>query len=337
MDSDLAPPPLPVATTYASPAAPRAVLRGAQVSAAPRLTVKVGLAWSPFDRESVPGPSFWRAVEAMEELGYDSLWLSDTATRPGPSPLPVLAAVAARTERLKIGTSVLVAPPRQPVLLAKELATIDVLSGGRFLPAFGLGIDAPAEVAALGVARDERVARLEETVNVVRLLWSGEPVSYAGRFTMLENFELTPRPVRRRIEIWLGGASAPALRRVGRIADGWLASFVSPETFGAGVAAIRAAAAEAGRTIDEDHYGTIVFAAASRDDLLPLGDFYSTLASGLRENDHVAVGVAALRPLLQRFRDQGATKFVVVPIARDLVPFLRELKREVVDPFELTA
>jgi probable F420-dependent oxidoreductase len=305
--------------------------------AAPRLTVRVGLAWSPFDRESVPGPGFWRAVEAMEELGYDSLWLSDTATRPGPSPLPVLAAVAARTERLKLGTSVLVAPPRQPVLLAKELATLDALSGGRFLPAFGLGIDAPAELAALGVARGERVARLEEAIAVLRAVWSGEPVSYQGRFTTLEDFVLTPRPLRRRLEIWLGGASAPALRRVGRLADGWLASFVSPATFGAGVTAIRAAAAEAGRTIDEDHYGTIVFAAASRDDLLPLGEFYASLSRDLREEDHVAVGVAALRPLLQRFRDEGATKFVVVPIARDLVPFLRELKHEVVDPFEKKA
>lgn len=302
-----------------------------------RLTVRVGLAWSPFDRESVPGPDFWTAVEAMEELGYDSLWLSDTATRSGPSPLPVLAAVAARTERIKLGTSVLVAPPRRPVLLAKELATIDAISGGRFLPAFGLGIDEPAELAALGVARGERVARLEEAIAVLRAVWSGEPASYHGRFTTLEDYVLTPRPLRRRLEIWLGGASAPALRRVGRVADGWLASFISPAGFGAGVAAIRAAAAEAGRTIDEDHYGTIVFAAASRDDLLPLGEFYANLSRDLREDDHVAVGIAALRPLLQRFRDEGATKFVVVPIARKLVPFLAELKREVVDPFELTA
>ena len=309
----------------------------AAAPAAARLAVRVGLAWSPFDRKAVPGPSFWRAVEAMEELGYDSLWLSDTATRPGPSPLPVLAAVAARTEKLKLGTSVLVTPPRQAVLLAKELATLDAISGGRFLPAFGLGIDDPAELAALGVARGERVARLEEAMAVLRAVWSGEPASFAGRFTTLEDFVLTPQPLRRRLEIWLGGASAPALRRVGRLADGWLASFISPAGFGAGVAAIRAAAAEAGRTIDEDHYGTIVLAAASRDDLLPLGEFYASLSHDLREEDHVAVGVAALRPLLQRFRDEGATKFVVVPIARDLVAFLRELKREVVDPFEKTA
>lgn len=305
----------------------------------PRLTVKVGVAWSPFDREAVPGPRFWQAVELLDELGYDSLWLSDTATRPGPSPLPVLAAVAARTVRLKLGTSVLVAPPRQAVLLAKELATIDVLSGGRFLPAFGLGVDVPAELAALGVARAERVARLEEALTIVRLLWSGEPVSFEGRFAQLQDVRLTPLPVRRKLEIWLGGASAPALRRVGRIADGWLASFISPEGFGRGAAAIRAAAAEAGRSIDEDHYGTIVFAARTPDDLPPLAQLGATVSPALRQEDHVAVGIAALEPLLRRFRAEGATKFVVVPLAGDahLLPFLRELKAEVVDPFEATA
>jgi probable F420-dependent oxidoreductase len=314
--------------TVPSPSAPPA-----------RLTVRVGLAWNPFDRESVPGPRFWDAVELMEELRYDSLWLSDTATRPGPSPLPVLAAVAARTERLKIGTSVLVAPPRQPVLLAKELATIDVLSGGRFLPAFGLGVDLPAELAALGIAGGERVARLEEAIAVMRALWSGEPATFQGRFTQFDGLQLTPRPLRRRLEIWLGGASAPALRRVGRVADGWLASFCSPETFARGVEAIRAAAAEAGRTIDEDHYGTIVFAADTIDDLPPLEQLGASRSPDLRPDDHIAIGPDALQPLLQRFRDGGGTKFVVVPLAREgrLLPFLRELKTAVVDPFEATA
>lgn len=304
-----------------------------------RLTVKVGLAWNPFDREAVPGPRFWKAVELMEELGYDSLWLSDTATRPGPAPLPVLAAVAARTERLKLGTSVLVAPPRQSVLLAKELATLDALSAGRFLPAFGLGLDIPEELAALGIPREERVARLEETMAVLRMLWPGEPVNFEGRFVKLEGTQLVPRPLRRKLEIWLGGASAPALRRVGRSADGWLASFVSPEGFALGVAAIRAAAAEAGRTIDEDHYGTFVFAADTPADVPRFAALSVSHSEGLRSEDHVAVGSAALAPLLQRFRDGGGTKFVVVPLAREarLLPFLRELKAEAVDPFEATA
>ena len=89
---------------------------------------------APVDLAAEP---FFELIEAVEDLGYDSLWLSDSATLGGPAPLPTLAAVAARTRRLKLGTNVLVAPPRNPVLLAKELATVDALSGGRMLPAFG--------------------------------------------------------------------------------------------------------------------------------------------------------------------------------------------------------
>ena len=304
-----------------------------------RLTVKVGLAWNPFDRDAVPGPRFWQAVELMEELRYDSLWLSDTATRPGPAPLPVLAAVAARTEHLKLGTSVLVAPPRQAALLAKEFATLDALSGGRFLPAFGLGLDIPAELAALGIPREERAARMEETMEVLRLLWPGEPVHFQGRFLTLAGMQLTPRPLRRKLEIWLGGASAPALRRVGRCGDGWLASFISPAGFAAGVTAIRAAATAAERTIDDDHYGTFIFAADTPDDIPQFKALGAAITDSLRDEDHIAVGVAALRPLLQQFRDGGCTKFVVVPLAREgrLLPFLRELKAGCVDEFEATA
>src|SRR5690606_37344215 len=126
----------------------------------------------------------------------------------GAAPLPALAAVAARTQRLKLGTSVLVLPPRNPVLLARELATVDALSGGRLLPAGGLGIDAPAELAAMGVARGERAARLEESVAIVRALWSGEPVTRRGRFWSLTGVAIAPRPHRPRLELWLGG-SAP--------------------------------------------------------------------------------------------------------------------------------
>lgn len=304
-----------------------------------RLTVRVGLMWSPFDRDAVPSPLFWEAVEAMDADGWDSLWLSDPGTRPGPAPLAALAAVAARTTQLKLGTSVLIVPPRQPVLLAKELATLDALSGGRFLPAFGLGVDAPFEVAALGVAREERVARLEEAMTVLRLLWSGEPVTWQGRFTQLEGLALTPVPQRRKLEIWLGGASAPALRRVGRCADGWLASFSSPAMVGAGIAAIRAAAADAGRSIDDDHYGAIVFAADTPADLPPLESLGANVPAGLRPAEHMVVGAEPLLPLLRRFRAEGASKLVVVPLARParLLAFLRELKQGAVDEFEATA
>ncbi len=298
------------------------------------LTVRVGLAPNPFDGD-LAGAGLWTLVDAMEEAGYDSLWLSDSAGLGGVAPLPALAAVAARTERLKLGTNVLVLPPRNPVMLARELATVDALSGGRLLPAGGLGIDIPAERAALGVQSAERVARLVECVTILRLLWSTEgPVDYEGRFVSLEGIELHPHPVKRKFELWLAGNVPPALRRTGRLGDGWIGSFVAPHEFADVTDIIRAAAAEAGRTIDEDHYGTTLFACPTEDEMPPEARRLLTRRPELAVEDHIAFGADALRALLKRFVAEGASKFVVVPIARDVPGYITELRREAIEPIE---
>src|ERR1700759_2754430 len=138
---------------------------------AERLSVRIGVGLSPL----APGPpsaEFWEMVGALEEAGWDSLWLNDSPGRLGSlAPLPTLAAVAARTERLKLGTNVLVLPHRNPVVLARELATVDVLSGGRLLPAGGLGVPLPRELEATGVVKAERGPRTEESVAVLKELW----------------------------------------------------------------------------------------------------------------------------------------------------------------------
>jgi probable F420-dependent oxidoreductase len=299
--------------------------------------VRVGVGWNPFGGDGVGDGRFWEAVETMEELGYDSVWLADTAALPGAAPLPMLAAVAARTERLKLGLGVLVLPPRNPVLLARELATVDVISGGRLLPAGGLGINIPAELEAMGVRREDRVGRLEEAVEIIKALWPGEPVTMNGRFWSLTDVRLEPRPVRRKLEFWLGGSVPAALRRIGRIADGWLASFVGPDEFAGMTDVIRASAAEAGRSIDEDHYGATIFAAPSEDQLPPEARRLLGRRAELAREDHITYGTEELRALLERFRAAGATKFVAIPIADDLLPWLREMYVEVIEPFEATA
>ena len=298
------------------------------------MSVRVGLGWSPFEAVDPGSPAFWETVGVMEELGYDSLWLSDTATLGDAAPLPTLAAVAARTERLKLGTGVIVAPARNPVLLAKELATVDAISGGRLFPAMGLGIDEPRESRAIGVEREERPARLAECMGIVRALWAGDPVSHEGRFWSFEDVTLAPRPTRPRIEIWLAGHAPGALRRAGRLADGWLGSFVSPSETGGLIETIRGAAAEAGRAIDEDHFGTTLFAAQDESCLTTQALALLDRRPGLAREDHVAVGAPAMRRLLERFVAEGASKFVVVPMARDLASWLRELQLEAVGPVE---
>jgi probable F420-dependent oxidoreductase len=318
--------PEPAAAGHPAPAEPGA-----------RLSVRVGVGWNPFAGDGVADGRFWEAVDTMEEVGYDSVWLADTAALPGAAPLPMLAAVAARTERLKLGLGVLVLPPRNPVLLARELATVDVISGGRLLPAGGLGIDIPTELEAMGVTRGERVGRLEEAVEIVKALWPGDPVTMRGRFWSLTDVRLEPRPVRRKLEFWLGGLAPAALRRVGRIADGWLASFVGPDEFEDKANVIRASAAEAGRSIDEDHYGATVFAAPSEDELPDAARRLLNRRPELAREDHIAYGTDELRSLFERFRAAGATKFVAIPIATDLVPWLREMYVEAIEPFEATA
>jgi probable F420-dependent oxidoreductase len=277
-----------------------------------RLSLRAGIGLgSTRSLDLAPGP-FFDLIETIEALGYDSLWLSDSATLGGPAPLPTLAAVAARTRKLKLGTNVLVAPPRNPVLLAKELATVSALSGGRLLPAFGLGIDLGREAEAMGVPRGERAARTEEAIEIVRALWPGEPVTYAGRFTTITDVTLAPRPAQDSLDVWLGGSSPAALRRTGRLADGWLGSFVSPDELRDCVGAIVEAAAEV---------PTELAALLRRRPELPV-------------EDHLALGAEALRVLLDRFVEAGASKFVVVPIADDLPAWLEELREAAIAPFE---
>jgi len=298
-----------------------------------RLTVRVGVGLGSFQRGASTAERFWASVDLLEELGYDSLWLADAATRGGLAPLPALAAAAARTERLKLGPAVLVLPPRNPVLVARELLTIDVLSGGRLLPAGGLGLDLPAEREALGVPGEELAGRLEESVHIIKALWTGEPVTFSGRYWTLTDVKLRPRPAREKLEFWLGGRAPAALRRIGRIADGWLASFVGPDEMGPAIDTIRASAAEAGRAIDEDHYGATIFAAASEEDLRPAAAVLARRPE-LRREDHATVGTDELRALLERFLAAGASKFVVFPLAADPLGWLRELYAEVVAPIE---
>jgi probable F420-dependent oxidoreductase len=298
------------------------------------MSVRVGIGVGPFGDGDAAAGGFLRYVDRLEELGFDSLWLSDSATMAGPAPLVALAAAAARTTHLKLGTSVLVAPARNAVLLAKELATVDALSGGRLLPAFGLGIAAEPEAGAVGIARSERAARTEEAIEIVRLLWSGEPVDYEGRFASLTGVTLTPAPTRSSLDIWLGGSSPAALRRAGRLADGWLGAFVSPQELATCVERIVTAADEAGREIEDDHYGTTLFAAPSRASLGPEALALLGLRPDLALDDHVAIGAQGLRELIERFVEAGASKFVVIPIADDLFAWLEELRVEAVAPVE---
>jgi probable F420-dependent oxidoreductase len=163
-------------------------------------------------------------VDALERLGFDSLWLSERLTGTAPDPLIGLAYAAGRTRRLKLGTSVLVLPGRNPAILAKELASLDRLSAGRLLVALGLGASDPAEHQAFGVASNERGPWVDEVLPLLRRLWTEDRVDHDGPRFHYEGLTVRPRPIQQPIDLWLGGLAPAALRRIGRLADGWLPS-----------------------------------------------------------------------------------------------------------------
>jgi probable F420-dependent oxidoreductase len=261
------------------------------------------------DAERFPG-----FVDALEARGFDSLWLSERLTGPAPDPLVALAMAAGRTRQLKLGTSVLVVPGRNPVVLAKELATLDRLSGGRLLPAVGLGAPVPAEHRAFGVERGQRAGLFDEALGLIRRLWTEDDVHHDGEHFHLDGVTLRPRPLQDPVDVWLGGTSPSELRRTGRLGDGWLPSFTVPSEVEAGWATITEVAARHDREIEDEHLGALVLYTRGG---LPdaLAQVVASRRPELDPREVVPDGVAGLRRQLERFIAVGASKFVVVPLA----------------------
>ncbi len=200
-------------------------------------------------------------AELAENLGYRSLWTlqrllnsadpADTSYRNVPDPLLTLAYLAGHTSVVRLGVAVLNLPFVSPALLAKQTATLDRLSHGRLDLGLGLGW-MPAEFTASGVSTARRGARATEFLDVLTALWTGRAGPYDGEFYQLPDVAMSPTPVQRpRPPILLGGASDAALRRAGRLADGWIsASRHDPRQLGPAIATVRRAAEDAGRDPD---------------------------------------------------------------------------------------
>lgn len=252
-------------------------------------------------------------VDALEKHGFDSLWLSERITSGAPDPVVGLAIAAGRTTRLKFGMSVMVLPGRNPVLLAKQLATLDVLSAGRLLPAFGLGVPDPAEQQAFGVERRQRAALFDEALPLIRRLWTEDSVDHDGAHYHYQAMSVLPKPLQSPPDVWLGGIAPSELRRVGRLADGWLPSFLTAREASDARMTVEQAAADAGRRIDPEHFGTIVFYArhAIPERLLRL---IEARRPGVDPKEVVPVGWPAAREVVERFIDGGFSKFVLFPV-----------------------
>jgi probable F420-dependent oxidoreductase len=255
---------------------------------------------------------FTAAVDRLERDGVDSLWLPEMVYGPLVDPFIGMAHALSRTARLKVGTGVSVLPGRHPVLVAKQLASLAGLAPGRVLPVFGLRPARRGERALFPVPgpRDEV---FDESLRLMRLLLTQDTVSFNGRFFAVDGASVGPRPAKP-LDIWLGGSAPGALRRVGRLGDGWLASFITPAEAAAGRAAIKEAAAAAGREVEEDHYG-ISLAVATEG----IPDALITAARDRRPDADPASLVATSWPdarrMIEEYVAAGLTKFVIRPAA----------------------
>lgn len=293
------------------------------------MTVSAGLGIANFPFEDAKG--FWRWVDLCDSGGVDSIWQSDRLIGPDPNLecMSVMAALAGATRNLKFGMNVASLGLRDPVLTAKACATIDVLSEGRLLPAFGVGSSRSRDYAATGTPTRGRGKRSEEGLQILSRLWREDAVTLDGEYYQLQDASIAPKPVQQPLPLWVGGSAPQAIERTAKWGTGWQAGIESPTEVKPVITAIKARAAELGRPIDEDHYGAgFAFRFGSADE--PIVARYAeflTQRLGKPADGFLAVGgCEEIMALLQRFREAGVHKFILRPIAHGTEDFISQTR-----------
>ncbi|HSZ39141.1 MAG TPA: TIGR03854 family LLM class F420-dependent oxidoreductase [Trebonia sp.] len=291
------------------------------------MKVRIGVS---LGADGAPG-AFASAVDQLEAAGVDSLWLPENLYGPAVEPLTGIAFAVSRTKRLKAGSGISVLPGRHPAQVAKQLTSLAGLAPARVLPVFGLMPAMPAERAAFPVPAGERAAVFDESLTLLRLLLrSDAPVTFSGRFFSVSEASVGPLPAKP-LDIWLAGSAPAALRRVGRFGDGWLGAMLTPAESGPAVRAIQAAADEAGREVEADHFGISLPISFGE---LP-ESYVASVARrrpGMAPESLVADGWAGTRRLISAHVDAGLSKFVVRPVGpgMPLAEFIDGFTRELV-------
>ncbi len=306
------------------------------------MKVRIGIALGQWPSKDLSPSAIVDLVDFFESLDVDSLWVSDRLVSSALTlePITFLSFIAGRLRHMKLGTSTLVLPTRNPIVLAKELATLDFLSQGRLFPAIGLGGDESKDLQAVGISKKERAGRTDEMITLMRRLWSEENVTFAGKYFAVEDATIMPRPWQKKgPPIWIGGRSEAAMRRTGRLGDGWLVSSVSPGEVEAGIKAIRRYAAEANREVPEDPYGVLIpfNFADSADKAFEIAGRSIRPRTDMTTLEFTAFGTPEqVRAKVQAYIAAGATKFIMRPCG----PFERwrvqteMLARDVIQPLQ---
>jgi probable F420-dependent oxidoreductase len=277
-------------------------------------------------------------AERAEALGFDSVWVGDSVlARPRHDPLTLLAAVAARTRKVELGTAVLLPALRNPVLLAHQVATLDRVAEGRLILGIGIATDVPnirAEFEAAGVPFDKRVGRLVEGIALCRALWTGEPVDWDGRWKVTKGV-VGPTPHRPGgPPVWIGGSVAAARQRTGRLFDGWFPNAPSPAEYAVQWAEVQAAARTAGR--DPEALTPAMYLTLALDDDAARADaringylerYYGLRPDSMRKRQMCFAGDAkGAATWLKSYADAGVTH-MCLRLAGDPEPQMEALAR----------
>ncbi|HXP06310.1 MAG TPA: LLM class flavin-dependent oxidoreductase [Stellaceae bacterium] len=303
-----------------------------------RVAVGMGIMEFPFSGAA----AYWRWVDMLEAGGVDSLWQTDRLVSPTPflECMSVMAALAGRTRRLKFGVNVLSLAMRDAVLVARQCATIDYLSEGRLLPAFGIGSPLGPEWTTLNLDTKTRGRKTDEGLEVIRRLWSEDKVDFEGVHYHLSGAQCYPKPVQPDLPMWIGGSSEAAIRRTAKYGTGWQAGPETPAQAKVVVAAIRQAAIDEGRQIDDDHYGAGIpfrFGRADEPGLQPLFDAYRK-RTGRDPKDYFAIGDArAITDKIGEFVVAGVSKFILRPAAKGDDEIMAQTRRLIDEVLPLVA
>lgn len=296
-----------------------------------------------------------REAREAEELGFDLLAVGEHIFHIGPAPSPFvqLAAAAAVTTNVRLLSSVHLLPLYPAALSARQAATLDQVSGGRLILGVGAGGEYPREFAAVGVAPSTRFRRLEEGLDLLRLLFTGERVSFSGEFTTATDVRLDPPPAQPGgPPIWLSGRRGGALRRVAKYADTWLPYMVTPQMVSDGLASIRAAATEFDRPanavagalfaftcVDDDgewarRTGTALVGAGYDQDFSEIADRYLLLGTPDQVSRRILefYEAGAQTIVLGVAAPPGDRARVLATLTQEVLPAVREASRTMASP-----
>ncbi len=294
------------------------------------MTISAGLGIANFSFDDAAG--FWKWVDLCDNGGVDSIWQSDRIISKDENLecMSVMAALAGATKKIKFGMNVASLGLRDPVITAKACATIDVLSGGRLLPAFGVGSAISRDYVATGTPTKGRGKRTAEGLEILSRLWSEETVTMEGTYYQLNEASISPRPIQRPMPLWVGGSAKQAIERTARWGTGWQAGIDSADQVGPIIEGIKTRTAELGRQIDEDHYGAgFGFRFGTFDE--PIIQRYNELLTkrlGRDPKGFTAIGgTDEIMSLISDFRKAGVHKFILRPIASGTTDMMAQTER----------